>query len=80
MRTCSFWPLFAHSLIFVAERGFEDHESLVELLSVWTRHNENKIYFVSRPQKYVMFTEPQVSRSSIYFSVQVGLSGLTPVN
>ncbi|AWP04499.1 Amyloid beta (A4) protein-binding family B member 1 interacting protein [Scophthalmus maximus] len=42
------------------ERGFEDHESLVELLSVWTRHNENKIYFVSRPQKYVMFTEPQL--------------------
>ncbi|XP_040910399.1 amyloid beta A4 precursor protein-binding family B member 1-interacting protein-like isoform X2 [Toxotes jaculatrix] len=42
------------------ERGFEDHESLVELLSTWTRHSENKIYFVSRPQKYVMFKDPQV--------------------
>uniref|UniRef100_A0A3Q3A1I0 Amyloid beta A4 precursor protein-binding family B member 1-interacting protein-like n=1 Tax=Kryptolebias marmoratus TaxID=37003 RepID=A0A3Q3A1I0_KRYMA len=42
------------------ERSFEDHECLVELLSAWTRHSENKIYFVLRPQKYVMFTEPQL--------------------
>ncbi|XP_028284399.1 amyloid beta A4 precursor protein-binding family B member 1-interacting protein-like isoform X3 [Parambassis ranga] len=42
------------------ERGFEDHEYLVELLCAWTRHSENKIYFVLRPQKYVMFTDPQL--------------------
>ncbi|KAK2822035.1 hypothetical protein Q5P01_022100 [Channa striata] len=42
------------------ERGFEDHERLVDPLSVWPRHSENKIYFVLKPQKYVMFTEPQL--------------------
>ena len=50
-------------VLIVSERGFEDHECLVEPLSAWTRHTENKIYFVSRPQKYVMFTDPQVSTS-----------------
>ncbi|KAF0047285.1 hypothetical protein F2P81_000918 [Scophthalmus maximus] len=54
------WSLCEANPELQIERGFEDHESLVELLSVWTRHNENKIYFVSRPQKYVMFTEPQL--------------------
>ncbi|KAK2895625.1 amyloid beta A4 precursor protein-binding family B member 1-interacting protein-like [Channa argus] len=42
------------------ERGFEDHECLVDPLSAWPRHSENKIYFVLKPQKYVMFTEPQL--------------------
>uniref|UniRef100_A0A3Q2WBN7 Amyloid beta protein binding family B member 1 interacting protein n=1 Tax=Haplochromis burtoni TaxID=8153 RepID=A0A3Q2WBN7_HAPBU len=39
---------------------FEDHEHLVEPLSAWTRYSENKIYFLPRPQKYVMFTDPQI--------------------
>lgn len=47
--------------LIISERGFEDHEHLVELLSAWTRFTENKIYFVSRPQKYLMFTDPQAS-------------------
>ncbi|XP_071347375.1 amyloid beta A4 precursor protein-binding family B member 1-interacting protein-like [Trachinotus anak] len=58
---CSFdWSLCETNPELLIERGFEDHESLVELLSSWTRHSENKMYFVSRPQKYVMFTEPQL--------------------
>ncbi|PWA17440.1 hypothetical protein CCH79_00011269, partial [Gambusia affinis] len=43
----------------VADRAFEDHECLVEPLSAWSRHSENKLYFLSSPQKYMMFTEPQ---------------------
>ncbi|XP_029380105.1 amyloid beta A4 precursor protein-binding family B member 1-interacting protein-like [Echeneis naucrates] len=54
------WSLCENNPELLIERGFEDHESLVELLSSWTRHSENKIYFVSRPQKYVMFTDPQI--------------------
>uniref|UniRef100_A0A3B4TPH2 Amyloid beta precursor protein binding family B member 1 interacting protein n=1 Tax=Seriola dumerili TaxID=41447 RepID=A0A3B4TPH2_SERDU len=54
------WSLCETNPELLIERGFEDHESLVELLSSWTRHSENKIYFVSRPQKYVMFKDPQL--------------------
>ncbi|XP_037837662.1 amyloid beta A4 precursor protein-binding family B member 1-interacting protein-like isoform X2 [Kryptolebias marmoratus] len=58
---CSFdWSLCETNPELQIERSFEDHECLVELLSAWTRHSENKIYFVLRPQKYVMFTEPQL--------------------
>nr|BAM36370.1 amyloid beta (A4) precursor protein-binding family B member 1 interacting protein [Oplegnathus fasciatus] len=54
------WSLCETNPELQIERAFEDHEYLVEPLSVWTRHSENKIYFVSRPQKYVMFTDPQL--------------------
>ncbi|KAM9349971.1 amyloid beta A4 precursor protein-binding family B member 1-interacting protein-like [Symphorus nematophorus] len=54
------WSLCETNPELQIERGFEDHEYLVEPLSAWTRHTENKIYFVLRPQKYVMFTDPQL--------------------
>ncbi|XP_054452771.1 amyloid beta A4 precursor protein-binding family B member 1-interacting protein-like [Anoplopoma fimbria] len=54
------WSLCETNPELQIERGFEDHEHLVEPLSVWTRLSENKIHFVSRPQKYLMFTEPQL--------------------
>ncbi|KAG7524438.1 hypothetical protein JOB18_011911 [Solea senegalensis] len=54
------WSLCEANPELQIDRCFEDHESLVELLSAWTRHSQNQIYFVSRPQKYVMFTEPQL--------------------
>uniref|UniRef100_A0A3Q3IP62 Amyloid beta A4 precursor protein-binding family B member 1-interacting protein n=1 Tax=Monopterus albus TaxID=43700 RepID=A0A3Q3IP62_MONAL len=54
------WSLCETNPELQIERGFEDHECLVEVLSAWTRHSENKIYFVSKPQKYVMFTDPQL--------------------
>ncbi|XP_059199812.1 amyloid beta A4 precursor protein-binding family B member 1-interacting protein-like [Centropristis striata] len=54
------WSLCETNPELHTERGFEDHEHLVEPLSAWTRSSENKIYFVSRPQKYVMFTDPQL--------------------
>ncbi|KAL6104153.1 apbb1ip [Pungitius sinensis] len=54
------WSLCETNSELQIERGFEDHEHLVELLSAWTRLSENKIYFLSRPEKYLMFTEPQL--------------------
>ncbi|XP_069574352.1 amyloid beta A4 precursor protein-binding family B member 1-interacting protein-like [Brachyistius frenatus] len=54
------WSMCETNPDLQTERIFEDHEYLVEPLSTWTRHSENKIYFVSRPQKYVMFTDPQL--------------------
>ncbi|XP_040028360.2 amyloid beta A4 precursor protein-binding family B member 1-interacting protein [Gasterosteus aculeatus] len=54
------WSLCETNSELQIERGFEDHEHLVELLSAWTRFSENKIYFLSRPQRYLMFTEPQL--------------------
>ncbi|XP_013876915.1 amyloid beta A4 precursor protein-binding family B member 1-interacting protein [Austrofundulus limnaeus] len=54
------WSLCETNPELQIERSFEDHENLVERLSAWTRHSENKIYFLLRPQKYVMFTEPQL--------------------
>ncbi|KAF7649866.1 hypothetical protein LDENG_00134350 [Lucifuga dentata] len=54
------WSLCETNHELQAERIFEDHECFVEPLSAWTRHSENKIYFVSRPQKYALFKEPQV--------------------
>ncbi|KAK9538832.1 hypothetical protein VZT92_003980 [Zoarces viviparus] len=54
------WSLCETNPELQIERGFEDHEHLVEPLSAWTRVSENKIYFVSKPQKYVMFTDPQL--------------------
>ncbi|XP_063741787.1 amyloid beta A4 precursor protein-binding family B member 1-interacting protein-like isoform X3 [Eleginops maclovinus] len=54
------WSLCETNPELQIERGFEDHEHLVEPLSAWTRLSENNIYFASRPQKYVMFKNPQV--------------------
>ncbi|KAM7401156.1 hypothetical protein PAMA_005378 [Pampus argenteus] len=54
------WSLCETNPELQTERGIEDHECLVELLSVWTRHSENKLYFLLRPQKYVMFTDPHL--------------------
>ncbi|XP_032422203.1 amyloid beta A4 precursor protein-binding family B member 1-interacting protein-like isoform X1 [Xiphophorus hellerii] len=54
------WSLCETNPDLQTERAFEDHECLVEPLSAWSRHSENKLYFLSTPQKYMMFTEPQI--------------------
>lgn len=46
--------------LILPERWFEDHEYLVELLSAWSHNGENTLCFLSRPQRFVMFTDPQV--------------------
>lgn len=42
------------------ERGFEDHEALVEPLSTWTRDTENKVVFKENKEKYEVFKNPQM--------------------
>ncbi|XP_051538419.1 amyloid beta A4 precursor protein-binding family B member 1-interacting protein-like [Myxocyprinus asiaticus] len=42
------------------ERGFEDHENLVEPLSTWQRDSENKLLFQEKNDKYEVFKNPQV--------------------
>ncbi|KAL2085685.1 hypothetical protein ACEWY4_019005 [Coilia grayii] len=41
------------------ERGFEDHENMVEPLSAWTRDSENRVLFQERKDKYAVFKNPQ---------------------
>ncbi|XP_029582328.1 amyloid beta A4 precursor protein-binding family B member 1-interacting protein isoform X2 [Salmo trutta] len=54
------WSLCETNPELQAERGFEDHEYLVEPLSAWTRDSENQILFLLRPNKYLLFKDPQI--------------------
>lgn len=54
------WSLIETHHQLQTERAFEDHEHLVEQLSTWTQHSENRVHFLLRPHRYLMFKEPQV--------------------
>lgn len=43
-----------------AERVYEEHESLVENLMLWTRDSKNKLYFVERPERLLLFQRPEI--------------------
>uniref|UniRef100_A0A8C7T3U3 Amyloid beta A4 precursor protein-binding family B member 1-interacting protein n=1 Tax=Oncorhynchus mykiss TaxID=8022 RepID=A0A8C7T3U3_ONCMY len=53
------WSLSETNPELQLERGFEDHENLVDPLSAWTRDSENKVLFQERPDKYEVFKNPQ---------------------
>ncbi|KAM4606286.1 amyloid beta A4 precursor protein-binding family B member 1-interacting protein [Polymixia lowei] len=53
------WSLCETNPELNLERGFEDHENLVEPLSAWTRDSENKVLFQERLDKYEVFKNPQ---------------------
>ncbi|CAL8313321.1 unnamed protein product [Merluccius merluccius] len=53
------WSLYETNPDLNLERGFEDHENLVEPLSAWTRDTENKIHFDARADRYEVFKNPQ---------------------
>ncbi|KAJ8010147.1 hypothetical protein DPEC_G00071960 [Dallia pectoralis] len=53
------WSLFETNPELQLERGFEDHENLVDPLSAWTRDSENKVIFQKRAEKYEVFKNPQ---------------------
>ncbi|KAF7664647.1 hypothetical protein LDENG_00170460 [Lucifuga dentata] len=53
------WSLCETNPDLQLERGFEDHENLVEPLSAWTRDSENKVFFQERQDKYEVFKNPQ---------------------
>ncbi|XP_052333149.1 amyloid beta A4 precursor protein-binding family B member 1-interacting protein-like isoform X2 [Oncorhynchus keta] len=54
------WSLCETNPELQTERGFEDHEYLVEPLSAWTRDSKNQIIFLLRPNKYLFFKDPQI--------------------
>uniref|UniRef100_A0A3B4B6D5 Amyloid beta A4 precursor protein-binding family B member 1-interacting protein n=1 Tax=Periophthalmus magnuspinnatus TaxID=409849 RepID=A0A3B4B6D5_9GOBI len=53
------WSLCEINQELHTERILEDHECVVESLSTWTSGTGNKLYFLKRHQKHVMFTQPQ---------------------
>ncbi|KAL6488325.1 hypothetical protein MHYP_G00020660 [Metynnis hypsauchen] len=53
------WCLCETNPELQTERGFEDHENLVEPLSAWTRDSENKVIFQEKKDKYEIFKNPQ---------------------
>uniref|UniRef100_A0A8C6T3B0 Amyloid beta A4 precursor protein-binding family B member 1-interacting protein n=1 Tax=Neogobius melanostomus TaxID=47308 RepID=A0A8C6T3B0_9GOBI len=53
------WSLCETNPELSIERILEDHEYLVESVSAWTNSTENKIYFLQRPRKHVIFKQPQ---------------------
>ncbi|KAL0966847.1 hypothetical protein UPYG_G00300880 [Umbra pygmaea] len=58
--SCVDWSLCETNPELQTEREFEDHEYLVEPLSAWTRDSENKVIFLLKPEKYLIFKEPQI--------------------
>lgn len=45
------------------ERVYEDHELLLENLMLWPRDSNNRLLFVMRPEKVLLFESP-----SLFFS------------
>ncbi|XP_034039896.1 amyloid beta A4 precursor protein-binding family B member 1-interacting protein-like [Thalassophryne amazonica] len=54
------WSLCETNPELHTERLFEDHEYLLETLSAWTRNSKNQMYFLFKPEKYMLFKQPQV--------------------
>ena len=48
------------SCLVALERALEDHEVVVEALSHWPKGHHNTIHFRNNPDKYLLFTKPQV--------------------
>ncbi|KAI5699882.1 hypothetical protein M8J76_002825 [Diaphorina citri] len=42
------------------ERVYEDHEPLVDNLMLWTRDSKNKLFFVERPERTMLFQHPDL--------------------
>ncbi|KAJ8272613.1 hypothetical protein GJAV_G00091290 [Gymnothorax javanicus] len=53
------WTLCETNSELQIERGVEDHEHVVDILSAWTRDSENKILFLEKKDKYAIFKNPQ---------------------
>lgn len=42
------------------ERVYEEHEPLVENLMLWTRDSKNKLFFVERPERTLLFQRSEI--------------------
>lgn len=45
------------------ERVYEEHEPLVDNLMLWTRDSKNKLFFVERPERLLLFQRPEIFHS-----------------
>nr|XP_039262436.1 ras-associated and pleckstrin homology domains-containing protein 1-like isoform X1 [Styela clava] len=53
------WALIEELPSLFMERIFEEHESVTEMLSFWTRDTTNQVRFLERKDKYALFRNPQ---------------------
>lgn len=56
----SFSSLVVKSKITLIERIYEDHEMLVDNLMIWTRDSKNRLLFVTRPERTMLFEQPEL--------------------
>lgn len=52
-----FCPFF---FFFLLERVYEEHELLVDNLMLWTRDSKNRLLFVERPERTLIFENPSL--------------------
>ncbi|GJQ82811.1 hypothetical protein Trydic_g13513 [Trypoxylus dichotomus] len=53
------WAIVEYIPDLYMERIYEDHELLVDNLMLWARDSKNKILFVERPEKTLLFMQPE---------------------
>lgn len=51
-------------LLFFLERVYEEHELLVDNLMLWTRDSKNRLLFVERPERTLIFENPSLFNTS----------------
>lgn len=54
------WALVEQLPEIQMERLYEDHELLVDRLMMWDRDSKNRILFVERPEKVMLFLRPEL--------------------
>ncbi|XP_054271121.1 amyloid beta A4 precursor protein-binding family B member 1-interacting protein-like isoform X1 [Macrosteles quadrilineatus] len=54
------WALMEHLPDLHLERVYEDHEQLVDNLMIWTRDSKNRLLFVKRPERTMLFEQPEL--------------------
>lgn len=54
------WALVEQLPDIQMERLYEDHELLVDKLMMWDRDSKNRILFVERPEKVLLFQRPEL--------------------
>ncbi|KAL4141738.1 hypothetical protein QTP88_004319 [Uroleucon formosanum] len=58
------WGLVEHLPDLHMERVYEEHELLVDNLMLWTRDSKNRLLFVERPERTLIFENPSLFNTS----------------
>ncbi|RDD42811.1 Amyloid beta A4 precursor protein-binding family B member 1-interacting protein [Trichoplax sp. H2] len=53
------WVLVEHLTEQNLERNIEDHQIVVDIVSLWPVNSNNKLYFLLKSNKYALFKNPQ---------------------